>query len=179
MSLQASRNLPAAPYDLGLAIQDRMFTASGQLYYPASPEDEDDPDPTTLPEMFGDFILVNGMAWPVLDVEPRQYRFRVLNGSDSRFYNLFLSSAQQFIQIGSDQGLLRAPFPMNQMLIAPGERRDIILDFSDPALWGQTIILKNNAKAPYPKGDRKGFAPSPSSGISSPTLFKAFSPPTK
>jgi spore coat protein A len=153
MSLQAANNLPAVPYDLGLAIQDRMFTASGQLYYPASPEEADDPDPSTLPEMFGDFVLVNGMAWPVLDVEPRQYRFRLLNGSDSRFYNLFLSTGQQFIQIGSDQGLLRSPFAMNQMLIAPGERKDVILDFSDPALWGQTIILKNNAKAPYPKGE--------------------------
>jgi spore coat protein A len=153
MNLQATNKLPAAPYDLGLAIQDRMFTADGKLYYPATPEEEDDPYPSALPEMFGDFVLVNGMAWPILDVEPRQYRFRLLNGSDSRFYNLFLSSGQQFIQIGSDQGLLRSPWTINQMLIAPGERKDIILDFSDPLLWGQTIILKNNAKAPYPRGE--------------------------
>ncbi|HET9826381.1 MAG TPA: multicopper oxidase domain-containing protein, partial [Chitinophagaceae bacterium] len=153
MNLQASNNLPAAPYDLGLAIQDRMFTTSGQLFYPSMPENENDPDPSTLPEMFGDFILVNGMTWPVLDVEPRQYRFRVLNGSDSRFYNVFLSTGQQFIQVGSDQGLLPSPVTMNQMLIAPGERKDIVIDFSSPALWGQTILVKNNAKAPYPKGD--------------------------
>jgi spore coat protein A len=155
MNLQATNSLPAPPYDLGLAIQDRMFTSSGQLLYPFDDEEgeENQPEHSILPEMFGDFILVNGMTWPVLDVEPRQYRFRVLNGSDSRFYNLFFSSGQQFIQIGSDQGLLYAPFAMNQMLIAPGERKDIILDFSDPALWGQTIILKNNAKTPYPKGE--------------------------
>ncbi|HEX6847364.1 MAG TPA: multicopper oxidase domain-containing protein, partial [Chitinophagaceae bacterium] len=155
MNLQAANNLPAAPYDLGLAIQDRMFTSSGQLYYPSTSEEEEEeevPYPSILPEMFGDFILVNGMTWPVLDVEPRQYRFRVLNGSDSRFYNLFFSSGEQFIQIGSDQGLLPSPFTTNQMLIAPGERKDIIIDFSNPALWGQTIILKNNAKTPYPKG---------------------------
>jgi spore coat protein A len=152
INLQTANNLPAAPYDLGLAIQDRMFTSSGQLFYPSASEEEGAPNPSILPEMFGDFILVNGMAWPMLDVEPRQYRFRVLNGSDSRFYNLLLSSGQQFIQIGSDQGLLRSPFAMNQMLIAPGERKDIILDFSDPSLWGQTIILRNNAKAPYPRG---------------------------
>jgi spore coat protein A, manganese oxidase len=157
MNLQANNNLPAGPYDLGLAIQDRTFTASGQLFYPATPEKESDPDPSALPEMFGDFILVNGMAWPVLEVEPRQYRFRVLNGSDSRFYNLFLSSGEQFIQIGSDQGLLPSQVPMNQMLIAPGERKDVIVDFSHPGLWGQTIIMKNNAKAPYPKGE----APNP------------------
>ena len=153
MNLQASNNLPAPPYDLGLAIQDRMFTSNGALFYPSAPEEETDPDPSTLPEMFGDFILVNGMTWPVLDVEPRQYRFRLLNGSDSRFYNLFFSTAQQFIQIGSDQGLLPAPVTLNQLLIAPGERKDVILDFSRPELWGQTIIMKNNAKAPYPRGE--------------------------
>jgi len=159
MSLQVANNLPAAPYDLGLAIQDRMFTSTGQLFYPSTAEEEDNdddesvPNPTILPEMFGDFILVNGMTWPVLDVEPRQYRFRLLNGSDSRFYNLSLSSGQQFIQIGSDQGFLYSPFAKNQLLIAPGERKDIIVDFSHPSLWGQTIIMKNNAKSPYPKGE--------------------------
>ena len=155
ISMQATNKLPAAPYDLGLAIQDRMFTSTGQLFYPTAIEEdgEDGDDRGILPEVFGDFILVNGMTWPVLDVEPRQYRFRMLNGSDSRFYNLYLSSGQQFIQIGSDQGFLYAPFAINQMLLAPGERKDIILDFSDPALWGQTIILKNNAKTPYPRGE--------------------------
>ena len=151
--LQTANKIPSAPYDLGLALQDRIFTTTGQLLYPSANEDEDDEHaPGILPEVFGDFILVNGMTWPVLQVEPRQYRFRVLNGSDSRFYDLFLSSGQQIIQIGSDQGFLYAPFAMNQMLIAPGERKDIVLDFSDPALWGQTIILKNNAKTPYPRG---------------------------
>jgi spore coat protein A len=154
MSLQSQGKLPAAPYDLGLAIQDRMFTASGELHYPSLPEEEgtDSPVPTILPEFFGDFILVNGMTWPVLEVEPREYRFRVLNGSDSRFYNLFLSSKQVIQQIGTDNGLLPAPVPLSQMLIGPGERKDIILDFSNPALWGQTIILQNNAKTPFPKG---------------------------
>jgi spore coat protein A len=154
MSLQSRGKLPAAPYDLGLAIQDRMFTSNGELHYPSDAEEEgtDFPVPTILPEFFGDFILVNGMAWPVLDVEPREYRFRVLNGSDSRFYNLFLSSNQVIQQIGTDNGLLPAPVPLTQMLIGPGERKDIILDFSNPALWGQTIILRNNAKTPFPKG---------------------------
>lgn len=155
--LRAADNLPATPYDIGLAIQDRMFTSTGQLFYPSAPEEPGDPDPSTLPEMFGNFILVNGMAWPVLDVEPRQYRFRLLNGSDSRFYDLFLSTGQSIIQIGSDQGLLRSPIALTQLLIAPGERKDIILDFSYPALLGQTIIVKNNAKTPYPRGD----APNP------------------
>jgi spore coat protein A len=158
INLQNTGKLPAAPYDLGLAIQDRMFTNAGELFYPSMPEDEEEeggpqPNPTALPEFFGDFILVNGKTWPLLDVEPRQYRFRVLNGSDSRFYNLFLSGSQLIQQIGSDDGLLPSPVTLTQMLIAPGERKDIVLDFSGPALWGQTIIVTNNAKTPYPKGD--------------------------
>ena len=145
--LQAEHKLPAPEYDMGLAIQDRMFTADGQLFYPSKREDSDDSLTSIIPEFFGDFILVNGKAWPVLDVEPRQYRFRILNGSDSRFYNLFLSGSTSFWQIGSDQGLLTSPVLMNQMLLGPGQRKEVIIDFSDPSLWGQTIILRNNAKA--------------------------------
>jgi spore coat protein A, manganese oxidase len=152
-ALRQSSSLPAASYDLGLAIQDRMFKANGELFYPSAPEAEGEPETSILPEMFGDFILVNGMTWPVLNVEPRQYRFRILNGSDSRFYNFYLSNGQSFIQIGSDDGLLYAPVTLSRMLIGPGERRDVIIDFSNPALRNQTIILKNNAKTPYPTGE--------------------------
>jgi spore coat protein A, manganese oxidase len=152
MNLQNTGKLPVPPYDLGLAIQDRMFTSTGQLFYPSMPEESGQPNPSVLPEFFGDFILVNGKTWPVLEVEPRQYRFRVLNGSDSRFYNLFLSSGQLIQQIGTDNGLLESPVSLNQMTIGPGERKDIIVDFSHPSIWGHTIILRNNAKTPFPKG---------------------------
>jgi len=153
LQLKAAHKLPADEYDIGLAIQDRMFTTDGQLYYPADLEEQGQISPSIIPEFFGNFILVNGKAWPVLNVEPRQYRFRILNGSDSRFYNLFLSGNKTFWQIGSDQGLLTAPVLMNQMLIGPGQRKEVIIDFSDPALWGQTIIVQNNAKSPYRKGE--------------------------
>ncbi|EMR01247.1 multicopper oxidase domain-containing protein [Cesiribacter andamanensis] len=156
-ALKSQHKLPAAPYDLGLAIQDRMFTADGQLYYPSMPEENGASEPSHMPEFFGNFILVNGKIWPVLDVEPRQYRLRLLNGSDSRFYNLFFSDAKnislQFWQIGSDLGFLPSPVAHDQLLISPGERMDVMVDFSDPALWGQTIILRNNARAPYPFGE--------------------------
>lgn len=150
-NLRTTGKLPASPYDIGLALQDKTFTTDGQLFYP-SQSDIDDPIPSVLPESFGNIILVNGMAWPVLNVEPRQYRFRILNASDSRFYNLFLSSGQPFIQIASDDGLLTSPVVLSDVLIAPGERREVILDFSNPALWGQTIVVRNIAKMPYPRG---------------------------
>jgi spore coat protein A, manganese oxidase len=145
--------LPSGAYEIPIAIQDRMFTADGQLYYPSAPEESGQPDPSILPEMFGDFILVNGKTWPALNVEPRKYRFRFLNGSDSRFYKLYFDHSISFVQIGTDGGLLNEPVPLNQLLLGPGERKDVVIDFSNPALWGQTIILKNNARSPFPKGE--------------------------
>lgn len=149
--LQKSNKIPSGPYDLGLAIQDKMFTTDGQLYYPSEPEEEGAPNPSILPEFFGDFILVNGKAWPYLEVEPRLYRFRMLNGSDSRFYNLSLSTGQPFLQIGTDGGLLKKPVSLTTMLMGTGERRDVVIDFSRYAA-GQTITLLNNANTPYPGG---------------------------
>jgi spore coat protein A len=112
-----------------------------------------------LPEFFGDHILVNGQAWPVMDVEPTVYRLRMLNGSDSRFYNLRLSSGDsagqladpQIQQIGTDSGLLYAPVPLDKLALGPGERADVLVDFSQYA--DQTLILRNNAHSPFPKGD--------------------------
>ena len=150
--LQTDHHLPAAPYDIGLAIQDRMFTTDGQLYYPTEIEVPEPLENSILPEFFGSIILVNGKAWPVLEVEPRQYRFRILNGSDSRFYNLSFPGNLNFVQIGTDNGLLPAPVSLQKLLLGTGERRDVIIDFSDPKLFGKTIVLENNAKTPFPRG---------------------------
>lgn len=151
--------LPAFPYEVPIVIQDRMFTADGQLYYSSMPEEPGQPNPTVLPEFFGDFILVNGQAWPVLDVEPRTYRLRFLNGSDSRFYNMWLAPAGMSAftagptiwQIGTDSGLLYAPVPLTQVTFGPGERLDTLVDFA--GFEGTTLILRNNARAPFPKGE--------------------------
>ena len=154
-------NLPSGQYEIPLVIQDRMFTADGQLYYPSeleefySPEelaelDPNTPEPSILTEFLGNTILVNGEAWPFANVEPRKYRFRLLNGSDSRFYKLFLSSGQTITQIGTDEGYLDAPVSLSKLTIGPGERADVIIDFSGFA--GQTIVMRNNAKAPFPAG---------------------------
>ena len=161
--LKARNILPADEYDISLAIQDRMFTTDGQLYYPSEPDGEthgmemhDVPEPSILPEFFGDIILVNGKAWPKLEVEPRQYRFRLLNGSDSRFYNLTFSEEVRVWQVGSDNGLLFVPVQQREILIAPGERKDIVIDFSGPSLWGKQIIMTNDANIPFPDGDDVG-----------------------
>ncbi|MFD2247087.1 multicopper oxidase domain-containing protein [Pontibacter ruber] len=151
--MRQTNRLPDPRYDIGLAIQDRMFTTDGQLFYPAEPKAEGAPTPSILPEFFGDIILVNGKAWPILNVEPRQYRFRLLNGSDSRFYNLKLTRGVKMWQIGSDSGFLPKPVEQEELLIAPGERKDVIIDFSDSDLRGKTIIIQNDAATPYPNGD--------------------------
>ena len=149
-------NLPVGPYEVPLVIQDRMFTADGELYYPSEPEEDGAPDPSVLPEFFGDFILVNGQAWPVLDVEPRPYRFRMLNGSDSRFYDLAVtggtgSVGPDILQIGTDDGLLYQPVALDRLTLGPGERADVIVDFADDV--GKTLIVRNTARSPFPKGD--------------------------
>ncbi|MBD2353541.1 multicopper oxidase domain-containing protein [Tolypothrix sp. FACHB-123] len=159
------RKDPDVYYEYPLVIQDKIFQAddpttpgineAGQLFYPASHEDllaagvhgmlpENVPHPTIIPEFgSGNVILVNGKAWPVLDVEPRKYRFRLLNGSDSRFYSLQLPTGLKFYQIGTDLGLLNAPVELNQLDIAPGQRADVVVDFK--GYKGQTLILNNIA----------------------------------
>ena len=153
-----SLQLPSGDYEVPIVIQDRSFYEDGELYYPSDTsllEDPlEEPLPTTttiLPEMFGDFIVVNGKVWPYLEVEPRKYRLRLLNGSDSRFYDLNLPGVM-FYQIGSDGGLLNKPVKLSRLLIGPGERLDVIADFSSSELLGQTLILKNIARSPYPFG---------------------------
>ncbi len=148
--LQKINSIPSGPYDIGLAIQDKMFTADGQLYYPSMPASVGAPQHSVAPEFFGDVILVNGKAWPYLEVEPRMYRFRILNGSDSRFFNLSLSTGQEFLQIGTDGGLLQKPVEKTTMLMGTGERRDVVIDFTN--YNNQTITLLNDANTPYPDG---------------------------
>jgi spore coat protein A len=156
--------LPSGQYDIGLAIQDRMFTADGQLWYPNVGETPE--RPVWIPEFFGNVILVNGKVWPYLNVEPRKYRFRILEGSNARFYSLALTlrangaPGPAFYQIASDGGYLAKPVILNdprggssapRLLIAPGERAEVVVDFSAYAP-GTELILRNTAKAPYPKG---------------------------
>ena len=86
-------------------------------------------------------MLVNGKVTPYLEVEPRAYRFRMLNAANSRTFVFSLSNRQSFQQIGSDQGSLAAPVEMTQVQLSPGERADVVIDFS--AARGQRITFNN------------------------------------
>lgn len=148
---ESKLKLPRGKYEIPIAIQDRMFNTDGSLLFNNAGINPDI-HPYWVPEFFGDTIMVNGKVWPNLDVDRHQYRFRVLNGSNARFYNLTLSNGMQFIQIGTDGGFLPKPITLTSLLLAPGERADLLIDFSDIAP-GTSIILQNDAKAPFPSGD--------------------------
>jgi spore coat protein A len=152
--------LPRGDYELPLLIQDRSFAADGSLTYPISElAGSTDHRGPWVPEFFGDTILVNGKVWPYSEVEPRQYRLRILNGSNARFYRLRWSDERSFVQVGTDQGLLPAPVAVSRLLLAPGERADVIVDFRRTR--SPAIQLMNDAPAPYPDGkepDRRTVA---------------------
>jgi len=147
------------PYlpEIEIVFQDRMFDDRGGLYFPNLPPNPMD-HPFWTPEFLGDIMTVNGKTWPYLSVAPRKYRFRLLNGSNARFYEIWLQDlvsgvmGPQIIQIGTDGGLLDAPVSIaGKLLMAPGERADIIIDFSTSAP-NQVLTLKNSGRTPFPKG---------------------------
>jgi spore coat protein A len=119
-------NLPSGKYEIPLAICDRFFYADGGLHYP----DSGDPTAPWVSEIYGDVILANGTIFPYLEVEPRLYRIRLLNSSNSRAYRFSLSNGHSFHQIGTDQGLLSAPVELKELMLSPAERADLLIDFS-------------------------------------------------
>jgi spore coat protein A len=201
---------PLDPRTLYMVFQDKVFVSKmiqkldptwmklvpaskpGDLWYAHiyDPADREDPlpqdalplpNPSCVPEFFGDTILVNGTVYPFLEVEQRQYRLRLLNACNSRFLNprvvyaagtTFPNDSEPgtvagpaFVQFGSEGGFLPAPVYLsgqsplvdggptpNQLLLAPAERADLIVDFSNvPA--GARLLLVSDARAPYPEGD--------------------------
>ncbi len=205
--------IPGLTYTIPLIIQDKTFKVTadqwgrpGDLWYPSvyenqGPEarwdlgDPSDgfpagsntlPAPSCVPEAFFDTPVINGMAYPYAEVQPRRYRFLMLNGSQARFYNLqlyyestvnpgepdFSQPGPAFIQIGNEGGILPEPVVLNNppvqvptncdgsvnpdgpfnLLMAPAERADLIVDFSSVPV-GKNLILYNDAPAPFPGGD--------------------------
>jgi spore coat protein A len=145
--------LPEGEKDVPLMIVDRTFREDGSLYYPSI-------DPTLMDQpsvlastglrmvsgVYGDTILVNGAPWPRMEVANTKYRFRLLNASNARTYELALEpspeNATSFIQIGSDGGLLAEPLTHETIVISQGERFDVMIDFSQYPV-GTEITLKN------------------------------------
>ncbi len=157
-------NLPSGDYELPLLLQDRTLDDQGQLVY--SPTHDDGvklPPGVWGPEFFGDLPVVNGAIYPYIQVEPRSYRLRLLNGCNSRFLHLSFNLAKSptdipqlvtFHQIGTEGGFLPAPAAINGLLLGPAERADLIVDFSSHE--GKTVTLSNNAAVPFPGWDMSG-----------------------
>jgi FtsP/CotA-like multicopper oxidase with cupredoxin domain len=173
--------------EIPIVIQDRSFLDDGSLVYPDSRIDFDGytgpyiPDsdiaPAWNPEAFFDTMVVNGTTWPTLEVAPALYRFRLLNGSDSRFLNLALFEADgdvlgtelPFYQIASDQGFLTevvevetgfttthqggpaiaTPDPQQALLMGLAERADVLVDFRGLANGTHVRMINTAADAPF------------------------------
>jgi FtsP/CotA-like multicopper oxidase with cupredoxin domain len=140
------------PFEVPLLICDRNFgldpsgRLTGQLVHKTDPE---------VMEAFPPFTVVNGKVWPLLQVQPATYRFRVLNGSNARTYRLVLlrdgaPELSRITQIGTDHGLLVTParLPADGLVLASAERADLLIDFSDLAP-GSELTLVNTAGAPF------------------------------
>jgi spore coat protein A len=176
--------LPPGLTDYGLGsdlivpvvIQDRKFDVTGQLFFDNVGINLE--HPFWVPEFVGDTIVVNGKVWPTfgtaLAPKPsKRYRFLFLNGSNARTYELFFIDPVTKVMgppmwvIGSDGGYLDTPAKIDpnaakpaptRLVLMPGERYDVIVDFNDPAWraanpnFSGTLILRNTGNTPYPKG---------------------------
>ena len=139
-------HLPGGPYEIPLILFDRSFRPDGRIYYPVSGK----AGAPWVSEYYGSAILVNGAIFPYLEVEPRKYRFRLLNSSNGSFYKLSLtpkeslsSEALNFFQIGSEQGFLSEAVKLDTLILGPGERADILVDFT--TMRGQSIYFRTRA----------------------------------
>jgi FtsP/CotA-like multicopper oxidase with cupredoxin domain len=159
-ALQLPANLPGVPEIIPLILQDRMFDTAGQLFFPAAnfggvvsalnPQ-----HPYWVPEFVGDSIVVNGKAWPFVNVAAKRYRFLILNGSNARTYELFIQGGPPMYVIGNDGGYLDFPQLIDpttggKLVVMPGERYEVIVDFGRYA--NSQLVMRNTGRTPYPNG---------------------------
>jgi len=175
--------LPKGSFEIPLAIQDKSFNSNGKLFFPGDraffegvdpadlqipfiPEDtltgaKSDVSPIWNPEFFGNTMVVNGKTWPKLAVEQRRYRFRILNGDDTRVLILKIAAdalvrpgtpAVPFWQIGADGGFLPKPVKLNELLIAPAERVDVIVDFTNISKGTKLYLINEGPDEPFGGG---------------------------
>jgi spore coat protein A len=158
--------LVKSKYEVPLAFQDRTFLNNGDFFFYTEGNSPDD-HPYWVPEFFGNTLMVNGLVWPKMYVDQGVYRFRMLDGSNARFYEFrfceneaveaddCIAADVNIVQIGSDGGFLKnaVPIPADSNLAnIPGERLDILVDFSALSA-GDEVYLRNFGNAPFPDGD--------------------------
>lgn len=160
-------------YEIPIAIQDRSFQPDGSLFYPDNRAFFEGLDPAQLqipfipepaaggpsdvspiwnPEFFGNAMVVNGGTWPYLEVEQRRCRFRFLNGCNARFLILKFDRDLPFYQIGTEGGFLPAPVQLNQLLMSPAERADVIIDFTNVPVGAEIILMNLGPDEPFSGG---------------------------
>jgi bilirubin oxidase len=158
--------------EIPIVIQDRSFNLDGSLFYPDSRRffdgyegpyvpDSDIP-PIWNPEFFGNTMVVNGRTWPVLEVAPCRYRFRFLNGCNSRFLILKIvthaqasrpaTAALPFWQIGAEGGFLPAPVRLDHLLVGNAERADVVVDFTGLAEGTELYLVNEGPDEPFGGG---------------------------
>jgi FtsP/CotA-like multicopper oxidase with cupredoxin domain len=169
--------------EIPIVVQDRSFNDDGSLFYPDNRAFFEGLDPSQLqipfipdlacddlpsdvspiwnPEFFGNMMVVNGFTWPELVVEQRRYRFRFLNGCNSRFLILKMTTTPRmdndafnapeysFWQIGAEQGFLPAPVELDFLLMAPAERADVIVDFTNVPVGTEIVLVNDGPDAPF------------------------------
>jgi FtsP/CotA-like multicopper oxidase with cupredoxin domain len=150
-------------FEIPIAIQDRSFNKDGSLFYAPSRTFFDgfrgpfmpasDVSRIWNPEFFGNMMVVNGRTWPYLEVEPRRYRFRFLNGTDSRFLILTANPSLTFWQIGAEGGFLKEPVALTQLLMGNAERADVIVDFSAFSPGDEIELLNIGPDEPFGGGN--------------------------
>lgn len=126
--------LPGGDNDVPLVVQDKRLDG-GLIYNPNT-------DDRTI-GLFGESLLVNGTPGAMFEVATRTYRFRLLNGSNARIYNFALSNGAKFHLIGTDGGLLDAPAEVSNILLSPGERAEVLVNFSGQGV-GSELYLQSN-----------------------------------
>jgi spore coat protein A len=131
---EQSLPIPHGDYDLPLVLKDVMFQENGDLLI----------DDHSQSGIYGDVILVNGVPWPKMKVERRKYRFRVLNASVSRSYDLSLDSGEPLIVIGTDGGLMPHPQPCSHVKVSMAERYEIVIDFEKYPI-GHQVVMQNTS----------------------------------
>jgi FtsP/CotA-like multicopper oxidase with cupredoxin domain len=147
-SEESSLNLPSGEYEIPLIIQDKRFSGNTLDY---SPNEEE-----MMLGYLGENIIVNGVHAPFTKVASTWYRLRLLNGSTARVYNLAFTESLKFHIIGSDGGLLKSPEQASSILLGPGERLDVLIDFSGLPV-GKEIFLVSSKFSKYNKQGRQSF----------------------